>query len=326
MRNRNQNVTFGFDSSNLSKQVYKKEVQDLNITNFLTVSGSLVLSGASIFSGSINVDPNINFSSNNTSYHVRAVNSHLILSSSVGSIVSVSSSLDFPNTDKNYHLRSVNSHLILSSSIGSVIASSASLDFPNADKSYHIRSVNSHLILSSSVGSISYVSGNMIVSNALTCSALSFHGATAFRATRTTGVQMFTSSVYTPWFGTSESYDDDGNATAANFTVNNAAAQPSAVFTTSRAGYYWFGGNAYLTSVGVNARTAGAIFVNGVRIAESPLLTAPVGGTTSAYVTTALKLSAGDAVSFRIWHDSPGFISGTTGEPEINWFAGFQIR
>lgn len=73
---------------------------DANAVNSkLTVSGSIGL-----------------WNANNSSLH--AFNSHLILSSAVGSIVAVSSSLDFPNFDKNYHIRSVNSDLILSSSTG----------------------------------------------------------------------------------------------------------------------------------------------------------------------------------------------------------------
>lgn len=48
------------------------------------------------------------------------------ISSSVGTI-NVSSSLDFPNTDKTYHIRATRSHLILSSSVGSVIQVSGAL-------------------------------------------------------------------------------------------------------------------------------------------------------------------------------------------------------
>lgn len=53
-------------------------------------------------------------------------------------------------------------HLILSSSKGSVVAFSSSQDFPNSDKAYHIRAVNSHLILSSSAGGVVAMSGTGI--------------------------------------------------------------------------------------------------------------------------------------------------------------------
>jgi len=45
------------------------------------------------------------------------------LTSSVGSVIAASGSLDFPNVDKPYHVRAVNSHLVLSSSAGSVAVS-----------------------------------------------------------------------------------------------------------------------------------------------------------------------------------------------------------
>lgn len=52
---------------------------------------------------------------------------HLILSSTVGSVVSFSASSDFSQVNRNYHIRSVNSHLILSSSIGSTVAFSGNI-------------------------------------------------------------------------------------------------------------------------------------------------------------------------------------------------------
>jgi len=51
----------------------------------------------------------------------------LVLSSSLNSITTVSSSLDFVSTDKSYHIRAKNSHLILSSSAGSTVAVSGAL-------------------------------------------------------------------------------------------------------------------------------------------------------------------------------------------------------
>jgi hypothetical protein len=56
----------------------------------------------------------------------------------------------------------LDSNLILSSAIGSIIAASGSLDFPNGDKRYHIRAVNNHLILSSSAGSTVAISGTAL--------------------------------------------------------------------------------------------------------------------------------------------------------------------
>jgi hypothetical protein len=89
---------------------------------------------------------------------------HLILSSSAGSIVGMSASADFVNTDKPYHIRSVNSDLILSSSAGSaVIISGTNLTFTNdaAAKSGHVVAKNSSLVLSSSTGT-TYVSGSLV--------------------------------------------------------------------------------------------------------------------------------------------------------------------
>ena len=51
----------------------------------------------------------------------------MILSSGIGSVVALSSSQDFTNTDKAYHVRSVNNHLVLSSSVGSIITMSGAL-------------------------------------------------------------------------------------------------------------------------------------------------------------------------------------------------------
>ena len=90
-----------------------------------------------------------------------ARNSHLILSSTVGSVVALSASQDFPTSDKPWHVRAVNSHLILSSTVGSVVALSSNLYFPvdAPDQLAHITAVNSHLILSSTLGSVIRASG-----------------------------------------------------------------------------------------------------------------------------------------------------------------------
>lgn len=95
--------------------------------------------------GTLRLDPNLDLSNAASIYHVRAINSHLILSSSVGSTVTVSGSfyasgsahvmtgtlrldpnLDLSNAASTYHVRAVNSHLVLSSSAGSFITISSS--------------------------------------------------------------------------------------------------------------------------------------------------------------------------------------------------------
>lgn len=63
-------------------------------------------------------------------------------------------------------------HLILSSSVGSVVALSSSQDLVNSDKSYHVRAVNSHLILSSTLGSIVQVSGGLLLAGTYTSATL----------------------------------------------------------------------------------------------------------------------------------------------------------
>lgn len=79
-------------------------------------AGTQIVTSPLIFSGSIL-----------TSGSISAYAGPLILSSSNGSVVVISSSMDFPNGDKNYHLRSVNTDLILSSSKTSQITVSGSL-------------------------------------------------------------------------------------------------------------------------------------------------------------------------------------------------------
>jgi hypothetical protein len=51
----------------------------------------------------------------------------LIFSSTLGSAVAFSASLDFTNTDKPYHVKATNSHLIFSSSVGSTTAISGNV-------------------------------------------------------------------------------------------------------------------------------------------------------------------------------------------------------
>jgi len=124
--------------------------------------------------------------------------SHLILSSSAGSLVYVSGStkvrqnitvdgetslngaVEIDDTVTIYDglfvsgapiqvvndgpsIESATYHLVLSCSAGSVVSLSASQDFTETDKDYHIRSANSHLILSSSVGSQITISGTLSV-------------------------------------------------------------------------------------------------------------------------------------------------------------------
>ncbi|KKQ98809.1 MAG: hypothetical protein UT24_C0036G0007 [Candidatus Woesebacteria bacterium GW2011_GWB1_39_12] len=89
-----------------------------NVFDNVYVSSSLLVKGDSVLSGNVVVGGQI-----------YDLNSNLILSSAVGSIIAASGSIDFTNTDKNYHIRAVNSHLILSSSVGSVIAVSGAFHF-----------------------------------------------------------------------------------------------------------------------------------------------------------------------------------------------------
>ncbi|MDP3763662.1 MAG: hypothetical protein Q8Q92_03375 [bacterium] len=126
----------------------------------ITVSGSLYASGSHTFTGSVSVNDNLSLTLD-SQYNVRNSVSHLIFSSTVGSVVAFSSSQDFANSDKSYHVRAVNSPLIISSSLGSVIAASASLNFTNSDKNYHVTAANSRLVLSSTIGSIVSVSGSL---------------------------------------------------------------------------------------------------------------------------------------------------------------------
>ena len=73
--------------------------------------------------------------------------------------LTLSSSLDFSNKSQ-YHIRSINSSLILSSSADSIIALSSNLYFPvqAPTVSGHIVATNSHLILSSGLGTL-FMSG-----------------------------------------------------------------------------------------------------------------------------------------------------------------------
>ena len=126
----------------------------------LTVSEALLVKGDTVLSGNVVVGGQL-----------YDLNSNLILSSSVGSIIAASSSLDFPNIDKAYHIRAVNSNLVFSSSVGSTIYISGNLQASGShtltgsvsindnlsltlDGPYSIRNSVSHLILSSTVGSV----------------------------------------------------------------------------------------------------------------------------------------------------------------------------
>lgn len=94
-------------------------------------------------------------------YHLKTDSTHLILSSSVGSVVALSASQDFSNSDKNYHIRAVNSNLILTSSAGSYVDISGGLGFANAGVPAQIVARNSDLVLSSSSGSKVVISGTL---------------------------------------------------------------------------------------------------------------------------------------------------------------------
>src|SRR3990167_5226098 len=140
----------------------------------LTVAEALLVKGDTVLSGNVVVGGQL-----------YDLNSNLILSSSVGSVIAASGSLDFPNSDKTYHIRSVNDKLILSSSAGSAVYISGNLQasgshtftgslnlFDGIDEqslgAYHLRSVNDKLILSSSAGSAIYISGNFQASGSHT--------------------------------------------------------------------------------------------------------------------------------------------------------------
>ncbi|MDP3763675.1 MAG: hypothetical protein Q8Q92_03440 [bacterium] len=145
-----------------SVDIFGGKLSDINASG--TFSGSL--------SGSLNVNGGI----------INNSLGHLILSSSVGSVVAVSGALDLNQTNQAYHLRSVNNSLILSSSFNSAVYISGNLQasgsghaitgslglFDGIDErsvgSYHLRSVNSFLILSSSAGSYVYISGSLFAS------------------------------------------------------------------------------------------------------------------------------------------------------------------
>lgn len=108
----------------------------------MTVEQALLVKGDSVLSGNVVVGGQL-----------YDLNSNLILSSSVGSVIAASGSLDLPNSDKAYHIRAVNSFLIFSSSAGSVVSLSGVLNIEDTTKNYSIKATNGHLILSSSAGS-----------------------------------------------------------------------------------------------------------------------------------------------------------------------------
>lgn len=84
----------------------------------------------------------------------------LILSASNG-VIHASGALDSALSPdiNNYHFRAVNSHLILSSSAGSIVAISSAIAIPDVNNKFHIRSVNSPLIFSGGSGDVSFTAG-----------------------------------------------------------------------------------------------------------------------------------------------------------------------
>ena len=130
-----------------------------SLGSFVQISASLKLSGSGhAITGTLSLLDGISASyydaRNTTSnYHFRAVSSHLILSSSAGSIITVSGSLKVSGSTSITGSLSTNDGL-----------SASVLAFPLDAVSTHVRAVNSRLILSSSAGSVVYVSGSLIAS------------------------------------------------------------------------------------------------------------------------------------------------------------------
>jgi hypothetical protein len=156
-KNRNQNVTLNYvdQFGRQIQQITRLGVikGDLVLSGALSVSGSVVLSGgigisgnsnlsgALSLSGNLTLEPNISVQGN-SAYHLRAVNSHLILSSSAGSEIyasgtfAVSGTITAQSDISVYHnitfvnLKSSSAHLastgrlILSSGFGSMIVAS----------------------------------------------------------------------------------------------------------------------------------------------------------------------------------------------------------
>ena len=122
-----------------------------------TGTGKLILSASS---NVVHVSSSLDFSTvPERQYHIRAVNGHLILSSSGGSTITVSGAIDLieaGSTIKNYSPRSTTGDLVLSSSSTSVVSISASLRMiSQTSKNYHIAGSND-LIFSSTVGNITF--------------------------------------------------------------------------------------------------------------------------------------------------------------------------
>lgn len=135
---------------------YVKVSGNFDVLGTLTQNGSPVGGGGQV-TGSTNFFVISDLDSRGT---LRNSIGHLILSSTVGSVISFSASQQF-NQDLSSHIVAKNSYLILSSSTGSVVGMSASQDFVNSDNPYHIRSVNSDLVLSSSSTSAVVISGTL---------------------------------------------------------------------------------------------------------------------------------------------------------------------
>ena len=102
------NATLAFNSNTILNGGYPLTVylHKKTANNGTVGSGTLAISGTNGLNSTITSD-----------------SGDLILSSSITSIVAISSSMIFSNIDKAYHIRAVNSHLILSSSAGGTAVS-----------------------------------------------------------------------------------------------------------------------------------------------------------------------------------------------------------
>lgn len=279
MRNRNQNITLGYDNSDPFRQVSKL--------------GFISLSATFAFTGSFSVDPNINFSNDTTQYHVRAINSHLILSSSVGSTIALSGTLKASGSGHTLTgtltiAADTNPSVNLSSSAGQeyfirVVGSDGTkrVSFLNRVNDHEINISSStnimrvmagspsvgvvdlglvgkgHVILSSSIGSLIYVSGglnlqdwgNLDVRYVSTGSVNALEASVAY-----TSVTMLTKSTgatvdFDFFAGTSypnfvENTHWRHNTSPVNFTYTSASGR----FTAQESGSYFINAAIYLES------------------------------------------------------------------------------
>lgn len=147
-KGRNQSTNLNWQNNNEGEQV--KLIPLKQLWNNLGISGNLVLSGC------------LDFVNTNKSYNITSKDSHLILSSSLGSIVSFSSSLNFENLDKSYHIKAINSDLIIGNY--GVVISGSRLAFQNDTGANigHIVTRASDLVLKSNTTSIVAISGNSL--------------------------------------------------------------------------------------------------------------------------------------------------------------------